>query len=65
MHAISTSKLPKGKHISHAQAQALQRVKATKFSSNQVDSISSYLSTINKYIWLKLHKNLTNGNVLS
>ena len=50
MHAISISKLPKGKHISHAQAQALQRVKATKFSSNQVDSISSYLSTVNKYI---------------
>lgn len=50
MHAISISKLSKGKHIPHAQAQALQRIKATKFNSNQVDSISSYLSTINKYI---------------
>ena len=30
MHAISISKLSKGKRIPHAQAQALQRIKATK-----------------------------------
>ena len=37
MHAISISKLSKGKHIPHAQALALQRIKATK--SDQIKLI--------------------------